>query len=70
MTNGVVIIFAAFRDELRKVFSQLGQEMTPEEVDAMVKANDKDGKGCLTYDEFVNSVYPTVREVEASDDEE
>jgi len=58
------------KDELRQVFVQMGQEMSDEDLEAMIKANDKTGDGHLTFEEFVNSVYPTVKEVEASDDEE
>jgi Ca2+-binding EF-hand superfamily protein len=58
-----------YRDELRQVFEQLGQDMSESELDAMIKSNDKEGDGCLTFDEFVNSVYPTVTEVKDSDED-
>lgn len=57
------------REELKGCFEQLGQPMSETEIDAIFEASNKDGQNdSLTFDEFVNSVYPTVHKVE--DDEE
>jgi calmodulin len=40
-------------NELRHVMSNLGESMTPEEVDEMIKEADLDGDGQINYEEFV-----------------
>jgi len=38
--------------EIRFVYSQLGEEITDEEVDAMIRLADDDGDGQISYEEF------------------
>lgn len=40
-------------EELRQVMSSLGEQMTDEEIDEMIKAADTDGDGQVNYEEFV-----------------
>ena len=40
--------------ELRHVMTQLGEKLTDEEVNEMVKEADCDGDGRVNYEEFVN----------------
>ena len=40
-------------DELRQIFENLGQNLTAEEIDDMVKVADIDGDGEINYEEFV-----------------
>jgi calmodulin len=39
--------------ELRHVMTNLGQSLTPEEIEEMVREADVDGDGQINYDEFV-----------------
>ncbi len=39
--------------ELRHVMTNLGQVLTPEEIEEMIKEADSDGDGEINYDEFV-----------------
>ncbi|CAG9802101.1 unnamed protein product [Chironomus riparius] len=39
--------------ELRRVMTNLGEKLTEEEVDDMIKEADMDGDGMVNYDEFV-----------------
>lgn len=39
--------------ELRHVMTSLGESLTPEEIEEMVKEADADGDGQINYDEFV-----------------
>ncbi|KAK2954613.1 putative Calmodulin, striated muscle [Blattamonas nauphoetae] len=41
------------RDELRDMMINLGEKLTPDEVDAMIKEADLDGDGQVSFDEFV-----------------
>lgn len=49
--NGDGFINAA---ELRHVMTNLGEKLTDEEVEDMIKEADLDGDGLVNYDEFVN----------------
>lgn len=40
--------------ELKKVLSSLGENLTEEEVDEMVRDADSDGDGLITQEEFDN----------------
>lgn len=42
--------------ELRHAMTTLGQKLSTEDVDEMIRAADKDAKGKLTFDEFVTMV--------------
>lgn len=42
--------------ELRYAMTNLGQKLSSEDVDAMIRVVDKDAKGKLTFDEFVTMV--------------
>jgi len=48
--NGYGFISAA---ELRHVMTNLGEKLTDEEVDEMIREADVDGDGQVNYDEFV-----------------
>jgi hypothetical protein len=41
------------KDELRSVMHQLGQKLSPNEVDEMINEADADGDGKINYMEFV-----------------
>ena len=41
------------QDELRSVMSNLGQKLSPQELDEMIKEADTDGDGKINYKEFV-----------------
>jgi len=45
--NGVID-----RSELRKVMSSLNENLTEEELDAMIKEADANGDGQISFDEF------------------
>ena len=47
-TNGFIT-----SHELRHVMTSLGESLTPEEIEEMVKEADVDGDGQINYDEFV-----------------
>ena len=42
--------------ELRHVMTYLGEKLTDEEVDDMIKEGDVDGDGQLNYEEFVKMI--------------
>jgi len=42
--------------ELKSVLTTLGEKLTPEECDEIVKLADKDGDGVINYREFVRSL--------------
>ena len=44
-------------DELRQIMANLGEKLTEEEVDAMVKEADIDGDGEINYEEFVRMMF-------------
>jgi len=44
---------AISRNELRHVMTNLGEKLTDEEVDEMIREADVDGDGQITYEEFV-----------------
>jgi calmodulin len=48
--DGNGVISAA---ELRHVMTNLGEELTDEEVDEMIRGADVDGDGQINYEEFV-----------------
>jgi len=59
--EGLQMAFRAFdldgngkidREELAQVMKNLGQELTPEEIDAMMKEADTDGDGSIDFEEF------------------
>ena len=39
--------------ELRHIMTTLGDKLTEEEVDEMIREADIDGDGCINYEEFV-----------------
>ncbi len=41
------------RDELRTVMNNLGEKLTDQELDAMIKEADLNGDGRVNYEEFV-----------------
>lgn len=41
------------QDELRSVMTNLGQKLTSQELDEMIKEADTDGDGKINYKEFV-----------------
>ncbi|CAD5125907.1 unnamed protein product [Dimorphilus gyrociliatus] len=45
--------------ELRYVMANLGEKMTDEEVDEMIRETDLDGDGFVNYQEFVAMMYPS-----------
>ena len=42
--------------ELRHVMTNLGEKLTDEEIDEMVREQDFDGDGKIDYESFVNSM--------------
>ena len=42
--------------ELRHIMTNLGEKLTDEEVDEMIREADVDGDGQINYDEFVDMV--------------
>jgi len=40
-------------EELRKIISNLGEKLSDDEVDAIIREADTDGDGCINCDEFV-----------------
>ncbi|KAG8934979.1 putative calmodulin-3 [Tulasnella sp. 418] len=40
-------------EELKTVMAKLGEKLTPEEIDAMIKEGDLDDDGQINYEEFV-----------------
>jgi calmodulin len=44
-------------DELRQIMDNLGEKLSKEEVDEMVKEADIDGDGQINYQEFVNMMF-------------
>ncbi|KAK8769321.1 hypothetical protein V5799_014214 [Amblyomma americanum] len=42
--------------EIRQAMTTLGQKLSTEDVDEMIRVADKDAKGKLTFDEFVTMV--------------
>merc|ERR1712046_200600 len=44
------------REELHKVMTTLGEPLTEEEVDIMMRDADKDGGGTISYSEFVSGL--------------
>jgi len=45
-------------DELRQVMKSLGENLTDEEIDEMIREADKDKNGTIDYDEFVQLLSP------------
>ncbi|KAH7968641.1 hypothetical protein HPB52_010497 [Rhipicephalus sanguineus] len=45
--------------ELRHVMTTLGEKLTDEEVDAMIREADMDGDGQINYEEFVALIKST-----------
>ena len=43
-------------DELRYVMTYLGEKLTDEEVDELIREGDIDGDGQLDYEEFVKMI--------------
>lgn len=44
-------------DELRQIMENLGEKLTQEEVEAMVKEADVDGDGQINYQEFCRMMF-------------
>lgn len=44
-------------DELRQIMANLGEKLTDEEIDDMVKEADIDGDGEINYEEFVQMMF-------------
>lgn len=44
-------------DELRQIFSNLGEKLTDEEINDMIKEADMDGDGEINYQEFVKMMF-------------
>ena len=42
--------------DLRHVMLNIGQDVTPEEIDELMKDLDKDRNGIITYEEFLSMV--------------
>ncbi|XP_064622997.1 neo-calmodulin-like isoform X2 [Lineus longissimus] len=53
--NGDGLISAA---ELRHAMTNLGEKLTDEEVDEMIREADIDGDNHINYNEFIGSMYP------------
>ena len=49
-------VFPAFPTQLRHVMTNLGEKLTDEEVDEMIREADIDGDGQVCYEEFVKMV--------------
>jgi calmodulin len=47
--------------ELRHIMTNLGEKLTDEEVDEMIREADVDGDGQINYDEFVDMMVGGVR---------
>lgn len=47
------------QDELRSVMTNLGQKLTSQELDEMIKEADTDGDGKINYKEFVKMMVRT-----------
>jgi len=43
--------------DLRKVFAEMGQTFTDEELERMIQLGDADGDGTLNYEEFMESCF-------------
>ena len=46
--------------QLRHVMTNLGEKLTDEEVDEMIREADVDGDGQVNYEEFVKVRHPTT----------
>jgi calmodulin len=44
-------------DELRQIFSNLGESLTDEEITDMIKEADTDGDGEINYEEFIRMMF-------------
>ena len=49
----VLVLFSLCAVQLRHVMINLGEKLTDEEVEQMIKEADLDGDGQVDYDEFV-----------------
>ena len=56
-------------DEIGKVMQGLGENPTPERIDALVKQIDYDGNGEVDFDEFVCLMVKTVYEADKAEEE-
>lgn len=45
------------KGDLRKVFAEMGRNLSQEEVDRMMANADVDGDGTMNYDEFIESCF-------------
>lgn len=53
MKNKIKMVFFFFVMQLRHVMINLGEKLSDEEVEQMIKEADLDGDGQVNYDEFV-----------------
>jgi len=44
--------------ELRNIMTNLGEKLTDEEADEIIRASDQDGDGQINYNEFVKMMMP------------
>ena len=48
--------------ELKNVMANLGESLTEDEVNAMIREADCDGDGCINYAEFFTMFHKTISE--------
>ena len=48
--------------ELRHIMTNLGEKLTDEEADEMIREADIDGDGQINYEEFVKNLFSTAQE--------
>jgi Ca2+-binding EF-hand superfamily protein len=57
-------------EEIRKVMKNMGNEMSTEEIKAMMSGLDEDGSGEITFEEFVTFMQRTEVQEETSEEDE
>lgn len=58
------------RGELAKVFSELGELPTDEELKELLNDLDKDGNGTVDWEEFLHAMRAWITEAQLTDDED